>query len=144
MDHPLDAVFDVVTPTFPQILPEQTKEVAVVEEKKSSSENLDDDFELARDTIKDTLTTTQTAMTELLMIAQSSQHPRSFEVLATLASTMNQLSKQLVDLHKAKASVQQPAKNNNEPSSNGVSVQNAVFVGSTEDLLKMISGKKAE
>jgi acyl transferase domain-containing protein len=143
MEHPLDSVFGVETPTFPQILPEQTKEVAVIEEKKSSGENLDDDFELARETIKDTLTTTQSAMTELLMIAQSSQHPRSFEVLATLASTMNQLSKQLVDLHKAKASIQQPAKaaQSNEK---GVSVQNAVFVGSTEDLLKMISGKRSE
>ena len=143
MDHPLDAVFDVVTPTFPQILPSEPKENLPI--VKHSSENLDEDFELARETIKDTLTTTQSAMTELLMIAQSSQHPRSFEVLATLASTMNQLSKQLIDLHQVKSKIQQPAKNGKaEPAQNGVSVQNAVFVGSTEDLLKMISGKKAE
>lgn len=144
MIHPLDAVFDVVSPTFPQILPTQTSDVAIVEQPKDSSANLDDDFDLARTTIKDTITSTQTAMTELLMIAQSSQHPRSFEVLATLASTMNQLSKQLVDLHKAKASVQQPAKSAGEAAQSGTNITNAVFVGSTEDLLKMISGKPKE
>lgn len=142
MIHPLDKVFDVATPTYPQILPDPP---AVVEQPQESGNDLTDDFELARTTIKETITSTQSAMTELLIIAQSSQHPRSFEVLATLASTMNQLSKQLVDLHKAKASVQdtKPEKGNqNVPG--GMNVENAVFVGSTEDLLKLIAGKKPE
>lgn len=132
MNHPLDNVFDVETETqFPQILP--STEIASVNES-DSPQDFSDDFELARERIKSTLDSTQQAMTELLIVAQSSQHPRSFEVLAKLADTINGLSKQLVDLHKVKATLNEPT----QSKQGETKIQNAVFVGSTEQLLQMI------
>lgn len=57
-----------------------------------------DDYKTARDGTHRVLGTLETAMEDLLGIAQVSQHPRAFEVLGQLAEKLLKANEQLLDL----------------------------------------------
>jgi hypothetical protein len=83
----------------------------------------------------DTIKNTSDAVEEMLGIAKQSQHPRAFEVVATLLNTQREASKDLLDLHKKKKELKHEDKDGPE------TINNNLFVGSTADLLKMIRNK---
>jgi len=99
------------------------------------SEELDNDIKYVRDMMYDTIKNTSDAVEEMLGIAKQSQHPRAFEVVATLLNTQREASKDLLDLHKKKKELKHEDKDGPE------TVNNNLFVGSTADLLKMIRNK---
>ena len=96
------------------------------------SEELDNDIKYVRDMMYDTIKNTSDAVEEMLGIAKQSQHPRAFEVVATLLNTQREASKDLLDLHKKKKELKHEDKDGPE------TINNNLFVGSTADLLKMI------
>lgn len=102
---------------------------------KVSHEELDNDIKYVRDMMYDTIRNTSDAIEEMLEIAKQSQHPRAFEVVATLLNTQREASKDLLDLHKKKKDLK------HEESGGPDTVNNNLFIGSTADLLKMIKGK---
>jgi len=99
------------------------------------SEELDNDIKYVRDMMYDTIKNTSDAVEEMLSIAKQSQHPRAFEVVATLLNTQREASKDLLDLHKKKKELKHEDKDGPE------TINNNLFVGSTSDLLKMIRNK---
>jgi len=99
------------------------------------SEELDNDIKYVRDMMYDTIKNTSDAVEEMLGIAKQSQHPRAFEVVATLLNTQREASKDLLDLHKKKKELKHEDKDGPE------TINNNLFVGSTADLLKMIRNK---
>lgn len=60
---------------------------------------LDNDFDLARENIKDTIKTANTALTEALTLAQAADSPRGFEVVATILKTVAEMNKDLLEIH---------------------------------------------
>jgi hypothetical protein len=106
---------------------------------KAHDDSAKNDFEMARSNIHEVIQNGTFAMEKLSQIADSSQHPRAFEVLAKLMDTMLQANKDLLELQKqireidaADAPLNQEAK----------SVTNNLFVGSTADLQKAIEEMK--
>jgi hypothetical protein len=99
------------------------------------SEELNNDIKYVRDMMYDTIKNTSDAVEEMLEIAKQSQHPRAFEVVATLLNTQREASKDLLDLHKRKKELKHEDKDGPD------TINNNLFVGSTADLLKMIKGK---
>ena len=99
------------------------------------SEELDNDIKYVRDMMYDTIKNTSDAVEEMLGIAKQIQHPRAFEVVATLLNTQREASKDLLDLHKKKKELKHEDKDGPE------TINNNLFVGSTADLLKMIRNK---
>ena len=100
---------------------------------KVTSEELDRDIKYVRDMMYDTIKNASDAVEEMLAIAKQSQHPRAFEVVATLLNTQREASKDLLDLHKKKKDLKHE---DHGPDT----VNNNLFIGSTADLLKMIKG----
>jgi hypothetical protein len=97
------------------------------------------DFEMARSNIHEVIQTGQEAIFKLGQIADSSQHPRAFEVLAKLMDTMLQANKDLMELQTKIREI----KNIDEPNSaHAKSVTNNLFVGSTAELQKVIAEMK--
>jgi hypothetical protein len=78
-------------------------------------------------------------MEKLSQIADSSQHPRAFEVLAKLMETMLQANKDLLSLQKDIREIDAKDAPMNEQAK---SVTNNLFVGSTTDLQKAIENMK--
>ena len=103
--------------------------------ERVGSEELDNDIKYVRDMMYDTIKNTSDAVEEMLGIAKQSQHPRAFEVVATLLNTQREASKDLLDLHKKKKELKHEDKDGPE------TINNNLFVGSTADLLKMIRNK---
>lgn len=100
-----------------------------------TDEELDNDLTYVRSMMYDTIKNTSDAVEEMLEIAKQSQHPRAFEVVATLLNTQREASKDLLDLHKKKKDLK------HEDKAGPDTVNNNLFVGSTADLLAMIKGK---
>lgn len=126
----LSEIFDVE----PMELIEAPKsEIVPVDEKKSTVTN---DFEEARKNTKSLIQKADTALDNLLMVANQSEHPRAYEVAANLIKTLGDLNKDLLELQKRKMDLTGENKNTGK-----TVIDKAVFVGNTSELLKMIKEK---
>jgi len=124
MDKKLSDIFDI-KPS--EIIPETFE---VVE----TSNDDDADFEFARRNIKDLAEKGKIAVDNILEVARATDHPRAYEVAATLIKSVGDLNKDLMDLRKKRKLLM----DNMSTSSPEISVNQAVFVGSTAELIKAI------
>jgi hypothetical protein len=106
---------------------------------KAHDDSAKNDFEMARSNIHEVIQNGVFAMEKLSQIADASQHPRAFEVLAKLMDTMLQANKDLLSLQKDIREIDaKDAPINDEAKS----VTNNLFVGSTADLQKVIENMR--
>jgi len=99
------------------------------------------DFETARANIHTMIMNAQDAIDKLAQIADSSQHPRAFEVLAKLIETGVQANKDLLDLQQKIREIKMADNPTNEKAK---TINNNLFVGSTAELQKVIANLKNE
>jgi hypothetical protein len=111
-----------------EILPPQTAGM-----RKQQS---DEDFDFARDNIRAVIMTATESLSELSIIAKSSQEARAFEVLAKTVDSLVNANKSLVELTDKKAEESKDTKNGPQ------TVNNNLFVGTTNDLLDMLEKRK--
>lgn len=104
---------------------------AVVEKKMTTQ--ADADFEYARENMMEVINKGQEALFDLMDVARQSQHPRAYEVLATMMNTMVGASKDLLDLQAKKKKIMEE-----DPSASPQQVTNNLFVGSTAELQKYL------
>lgn len=97
------------------------------------------DFEMARANIHEMLQNGSEAMHKLALIAESSQHPRAFEVLAKLMDTMLNANQKLLDLQSQIREINTSDSPINEKAK---SITNNLFVGSTAELQKVLKDMK--
>lgn len=116
----------------------QSNEIVPIEEPKLPT-TVDDDAEFARNNIRNLIQQGTTAVDGILNVAKESEHPRAYEVAATLIKSLSDLNKDLMEIQKRKRDLapQDFSKNQN------ISVDKAVFVGSFTDLVKSIKNNKA-
>ena len=70
-----------------------------------------------------------------MRLKKQSQHPRAFEVVGQMIDKLANTNKELLNLHKTKKDIQA------EKTSGPTNVTNALFVGSTSELQKLLKGK---
>ena len=127
----LDETFDV-EPT--EIVKEKVD--GKIEQIKSSSEDIRKDYEYTRGNLYSIIEKGQEAINGILELAQESEMPRAYEVAGQLIKSVSDATDKLIDLQKKLKDV------NEEKVSKGPStVNNALFVGSTADLAKLIKGQ---
>lgn len=97
------------------------------------------DFEKARANIHNMIENGQEAMLKLAQIADSSQHPRAFEVLAKLMDTMLTANEKLLDLQTKIREIDAADSPINEKAK---TINNNLFVGSTAELQKVLKDMK--
>lgn len=90
-----------------------------------------DDFEYARGNMITVIEKGQEALNGILDVAGMSQHPRAYEVAATLVKTIADANKDLLELQKRK-------KDLTGVGPNPTTVNNNLFVGSTAELQQLI------
>ena len=103
-----------------------------------SADPVEADTEYARENIRNLIDAGSKAVTDLATVANQSESPRAYEVLATMMKNLSEMNKDLLALQKAKRELAPQSSD----ATKGVNVQNAVFVGSTTELLKMIKANK--
>jgi len=116
-------------------LTEKTVEGEVVEVEtktiSSSKDDIQNDYEYARENLRDTINHAKLALDELSNIASVTESPRAFEVYAQLTKTIVDANKDLLELQAKLKRVRE-----NQPKQQVTN--NSLFVGSTQDLFKII------
>jgi hypothetical protein len=98
---------------------------------------VDADAEFARSNMRTLITNGNDALEKLAYVADQSESPRAYEVLATMMKNLAEMNKDLLELQKRKRELAPQS-----DSAKGVNIDKAVFVGSTTELLKMIKSNK--
>ena len=116
-------------PKSSDILPAD-QSVVHYDEKK---ENIENDYKYARENLYNVIERGTDALNGIVDLAQQSQHPRSFEVVADLIRTLSAANKDLLSIQKQVKDLQ--------PEEKGPSkVTNNLFVGSTKDITDLLAG----
>lgn len=134
----LDETFNVdpvAVPTTTELIT-RDGEVIVPHDAKVE-QNVDYDYEKTRGNLHSLLQQGQEALMHALEIAKQSEHPRAFEVVGGLMKQLADINGQLLDLTEKRQKLleKKPAANEQQPH---VTNNNAIFVGSTSELNKML------
>ena len=78
----------------------------------------------------------QDALNAALEVAKQSEHPRAFEVFATLLKNVGELNDKLLETQKKMREMDGKKKE-----VNNTNIDKAIFVGSTSELSKLLKGK---
>lgn len=106
---------------------------------QTDSEQVEEDIEKVHENLNNAIDLSQTAVQDMLSIAQQSQHPKAYEVLNAMIKTYADISMGLVDLQAKKAKL--VAK---KPEGEAQTINNNLFVGSTAELQQMLENMKSK
>lgn len=136
-DEKLNQVFGL--PTEKTDIITKDGEIIPYDDKKEQSpikkEAVDNDFDKVRKNLDELLQQGNNALYYALEIAKGSEHPRAFEVVGNIMKQLSDINLQLLDAHKKHKDLVDP-KAEDKPAHNVTN--NAIFVGSTNELSKMI------
>lgn len=110
------------------------KDVIVMPNKGTEEENIEIDYNYVRNNLYTLTEKSISALETLSQIAEQSQHPRSFEVLAQLSKNIADSQMQILQIHKDMKKLQETKPK--EDSSKVVN--NNLFVGTTSQLDELI------
>jgi len=91
------------------------------------------DYEYARGSMISVIEKGNEALSDMLNVAQQSQQPRAYEVVATLLKTIADTNKDLLELQKKHKDIE-----NMDGPQTPQTINNNLFVGSTAELQKLI------
>ena len=115
----------------------------ILPDSKGVEENVIKDYDSARNNLYKLLNQGQDALYSALEIAKQSEHPRAFEVVGNLMKQLADINEQLLALSERKQKLDTPKQQEGQPSKQ-VTNNNAIFVGSTSELSKMLKNIKNE
>ena len=126
----LNEILDISSEDLPVEIKE-SKQVIVPEDKDP-----DIDFETGRKNLYNLLDKGNEAIDGILELAKEGEHPRAYEVAGQLIKTVSEVSQNLLDLQDKLKKIK------DIPNKGPKNVTNALFVGSTTELTKLLKKKK--
>ncbi len=136
IDEKLNDVFDIVPTVVSETAPVVVQQETPPEEHRED-ENIDADYEYARGNLRGLIENGKIAMENIIFLAKEGESPRAYEVVGQLIKTLAETNKDLLELGKKAKEARGKDKQEQQPQH----VTNALFVGSTAELQKMIRGK---
>ena len=130
--------FDDLNDTFnveTNIVPAEVSEVKK-KEVKSNDDHIQKDYEYTRGNLYSIIEKGQEAINGILELAQESEMPRAYEVAGQLIKNVADATDKLMDLQKKLKDV-----NEEEKAKGPSTVNNALFVGSTSELSKLLKAQ---
>ena len=120
---------EVVKQEFKPVVPRKE------DDKKA---DVDNDYKYSRENYYNLIERGQEAIEGILDIAREGQHPRAYEVAGQLIGQVGQTVDKLQDLQKKLKDLKEV------PNKTNANIKNALFVGSTAELQKMLNKKTVE
>ena len=133
MKNNLDDAFNI-TPTEVEVDPVEVKEpVGIQKPPRLTQDDITKDYEYTRGNLYSIIEKGQEAINGILELAQDSEMPRAYEVAGQLIKSVSDATDKLMDLQKKLKDVEE------ETTQKGPNtVNNALFVGSTAELAKIL------
>lgn len=140
MKNNLDDAFNI-TPTEVEVDQTEVKEpVGIQKPDRLTKGDIEKDYEYTRGNLYSIIEKGQEAINGILELAQDSEMPRAYEVAGQLIKSVSDATDKLMDLQKKVKDVNEDA-----PQKGPNTVNNALFVGSTAELAKLLkNGVKEE
>ena len=107
----------------------------IVKKPSDDLEDTDADYKYQRENFYNLVERGQDAIEGILEIAKETEHPRTYEVAGNLIKQVAEVTEKLGDLQEKMKRLKEV------PNSAPKNVTNALFVGSTAELQKMLKGK---
>ena len=126
-----DAENDQIISTTQVFQTKENTELVIPQDKDP-----DTDFEIGRENLYKLLDKGNDAIDGILALAKEGEHPRAYEVAGQLIKTVADVSKDLLELQEKLKKIKEV------PKTGPKSVTNALFVGSTTELQKLLKDKK--
>ena len=130
VDLRLDRIFELEETT------EEELPVAVESKSVDREVDVEEDYNKSREKFYDLLKKGNSAIDGALELAKETDAPRAYEVVGQLLKINGEVNKEIIDLQLK----MEELKNSGEHKPN--SVTNALFVGSTAELQKLLKGDK--
>ena len=131
LDDTFNVAAEVVTESLPTKVERQKPD-------RLTKDDIEKDYEYTRGNLYSIIEKGQEAINGILELAQESEMPRAYEVAGQLIKSVSDATDKLMDLQKKLKDVEE------EKVAKGPSnVTNALFVGSTADLAKLIKKEDA-
>lgn len=128
---------DVIKPEI--VEPETSSEIEIKDHTSSSMKDVEKDYEYTRGNLYSLIEKGQEAINGILELAQESEMPRAYEVAGQLIKNVADATDKLMDLQKKLKEVEE-GKTPKGPTN----VTNALFVGSTAELAKLLKKQSNE
>ena len=135
LDKNLSDVFDVTPIGEPEPAPKKQPLTTSYKQPDMDSD-LTDAYQQSKENLQGIIDQGQEAMYEILEIAKAGQHPRAFEVYATLLKNMTEANDRLLKIQKDMRDISGIKKE-----STTTNIDKAIFVGSTSELSKLLKSK---
>tara|TARA_Y100000004_G_scaffold190978_1_gene248997 strand:+ start:1300 stop:1752 length:453 start_codon:yes stop_codon:yes gene_type:complete len=132
-----DNLNDILGIETNSISTEEFKAPTVRKEDKTK-DDIDNDYVNSRENYYELIEKGQKAIDGILDIAKEGQHPRAYEVAGQLIGQVATVTDKLQDLQKKLKDLK------DVPKSAGANIKNALFVGSTAELQKMLKNENTE
>ena len=116
-------------------LPTKVKNVTPKVPRPKEHEDVDSDYKYSRENLYNLVERGQDAIDGILDLAKEGEHPRAYEVAGQLIKNVGEVTEKLLQLQ------QQMKKLKDVPDKAPKNVTNALFVGSTTELNKLLKGK---
>lgn len=134
MDENLSEILNI-SPEPTQVVQKQDFPIKEVDVEM---DDVDKDFQRARQNLKELINLGFVAIDGVLKVASEGDSPRAYEVVAQMLKSVAETNKDLVELHQRMKSIKQEKY---EKTVNNTT--NAIFVGSTRDLQELINPKRS-
>ena len=121
-------VAEIVEDAVEVIAPEGNTSMTVTDE----TAQIDAEYNYAQENLHNIIDKGAMALDELLLIARQSDQPRAYEVVGSLVKTLTDANKDLLELKNKQQTLK------GEKATSAKNVTNALFVGSTSELQKML------
>jgi hypothetical protein len=122
----------------PAVTEKKEFQAPVTRKEDGNKEDIDVDYDYSRDSYYNLIEKGQEAIEGILDIAKEGQHPRAYEVAGQLIGQVGQTVDKLQDLQKKLKDLKEL------PKSASTQIKNALFVGSTTELQKMLNRKNED
>ena len=132
----LDNVLGIAEPEVMAVKDITPPKPVLVPETKFNDEDIDNDYKYQRENFYNLIERGQDAIDGILDLARESEHPRTYEVAGNLIKQVAEVTEKLGDLQGKMKKLKEV------PNSAPQNVTNALFVGSTAELQKMLKGKE--
>jgi hypothetical protein len=126
-----DAENDQIISTTQDFQTEENTELVIPQDK-----DVEIDFDTGRENLYNMLKKGNDAIDGILALAKEGEHPRAYEVAGQLIKTVADVSKDLMAMQEKLKKLKEV------PNTGPKSVTNALFVGSTTELQKLLKDKK--
>ena len=133
----LDDTFNV---SSSEVVVDKPASVGIQKPPRLTQDDITKDYEYTRGNLYSIIEKGQEAINGILELAQESEMPRAYEVAGQLIKSVSDATDKLMDLQKKLKDVNEEESSKKGPST----VNNALFVGSTADLAKLLKNGAKE